>query len=78
MGNDVFRVQVKSVHKPLESLFYTSNMPVLPKDGDYLYVEENGHNHQYIIDRKDWVVSSQDGNNVCLIVIWVSDPNLSK
>lgn len=78
MGNDVFRVQVKSVHKPFESLFYTSNMPVLPKDGDYLYVEENGNNHQYIVDRKDWVVSSQDGNNVCLIVIWVSDPNLSK
>lgn len=74
----MFRVQVKSVHKPFESLFYTSNMPVLPKDGDYLYVEENGNNHQYIVDRKDWVVSSQDGNNVCLIVIWVSDPNLSK
>ena len=78
MGNDVFRVQVKSIHKPMDSLFYTSNMPVLPKDGDYFYIEENGYNHQYIIDRKDWVVSNQDGNNVCLIVIWVRDPNLSK
>lgn len=79
MGKDIFRVRIKRIDKPSENLFYTSNMPVLPNDGDCLYVEEkSGLNRKYVVEKKDWAVTDLDGNNFCLVVIWVRDPDLSK
>lgn len=79
MRNDVFKVRIKRIDKPSENLFCTSNMPVIPNDGDCLYIEENGgHTHKYIVESKNWVVSSLDDDNVCLLIIWVRDPSLSK
>lgn len=73
---DFFRVQVKDIDDPEISLFRTSNMPVLPKNGDSMYVEDDkGKNKKYVVVKKDWIVS--DGNNsTCTVVIWVREPGL--